>query len=92
MSKNQSVSKASTGTNRSLGAKVIKYRGFYVMFLPVLVFAILFYYLPMFGVRFAFTNYNGIKDPSFVGFTNFQKIIFPLLVIKLQVMSTLLGL
>ncbi len=43
------------------------------MFLPILVFAILFYYLPMFGVRFAFTNYNGIKDPSFVGFTNFQK-------------------
>ena len=73
MSKNQSVSKASTGTNRSLGAKVIKYRGFYVMFLPVLVFAILFYYLPMFGVRFAFTNYNGIKDPSFVGFDNFQR-------------------
>ena len=43
------------------------------MFLPVLVFAILFYYLPMFGVRFAFTNYNGIKDPSFVGFDNFQR-------------------
>ena len=73
MSKNQSVSKASTGTNRSLGAKIYKYRGFYVMFLPVLVFAILFYYLPMFGVRYAFTNYNGIKDPSFVGFDNFQR-------------------
>ena len=43
------------------------------MFLPVLVFAILFYYLPMFGVRYAFTNYNGIKDPSFVGFDNFQR-------------------
>ena len=73
MSKNQSVSKASTGTNRSLGAKIYKYRGFYVMFLPVLVFAILFYYLPMLGVRYAFTNYNGIKDPSFVGFDNFQR-------------------
>ena len=73
MSKNQSVSKASTGTNRSLGAKIYKYRGFYVMFLPVLVFAILFYYLPMFGVRYAFTNYNGIKDPSFVAFDNFQR-------------------
>ena len=73
MSKNQSVSKASTGTSKSLGAKVFKYRGFYVMFLPVLVFAILFYYLPMLGVRYAFTNYNGIKDPSFVGFDNFQR-------------------
>lgn len=73
MSKNQSVSKASTGTNSSLGAKIYKYRGFYIMFLPVLVFAILFYYLPMFGVRFAFTNYNGIKDPSFVGVDNFKR-------------------
>ncbi|MCM1426309.1 MAG: ABC transporter permease subunit [Eubacterium sp.] len=73
MSKNQSVSTASTGTKKSLGAKIYKYRGFYVMFLPVLVFAIMFYYLPMLGVRYAFTNYNGIKDPSFVAFDNFKK-------------------
>lgn len=43
------------------------------MFLPVLVFAIIFFYLPMLGVRYAFTNYNGIKTPSFVGFDNFEK-------------------
>ncbi|MCM1173686.1 MAG: ABC transporter permease subunit [Blautia sp.] len=50
-----------------------KYAGFYVMFLPILVFALIFYYLPMLGVRYAFTNYNGIKDPSFVGLENFTK-------------------
>lgn len=43
------------------------------MFLPVFVFAIIFFYMPMLGVRYAFTNYNGIKDPTFVGFENFQR-------------------
>lgn len=71
--KNQSVSTASKGTNSSLGARIYKYRGFYLMFLPVLIFAAIFFYLPMIGIRFAFTNYNGIKDPSFVGLANFQK-------------------
>lgn len=43
------------------------------MFLPVFVFAIIFFYMPMLGVRYAFTNYNGIKAPTFVGLENFQK-------------------
>lgn len=60
-------------TNKSLGAQIYKYRGFYLMFLPVFVFAVIFFYLPMFGVRFAFTNYNGIKDPTFVAFDNFKR-------------------
>ena len=50
-----------------------KYRGFYLMFLPVFIFAIIFFYLPMLGVRYAFTNYNGIKDATFIGLQNFQK-------------------
>ena len=49
------------------------YRGFYLMFLPVLIFAILFHYLPMFGIRYAFFSYKGIKDPVFVGLANFEK-------------------
>ncbi len=43
------------------------------MFLPVFIFAVVFYYLPMFGIRYAFTNYNGIKEPTFVAFENFKK-------------------
>lgn len=43
------------------------------MFLPVFVFALIFNYLPMLGIRYAFTNYNGIKEPSFVAFENFKK-------------------
>lgn len=58
---------------KSLGAKIWKYRGFYLMFLPVFIFAIVFYYAPMLGVRFAFTDYNGVKEPVFVGIKHFQK-------------------
>lgn len=71
--KNQSVTPVTKGSNRSLGARIIRYRGFYLMFLPVFVFAVIFFYLPMLGVRYAFTNYNGIKTPEFVGFANFSK-------------------
>ncbi len=70
---NQSVTPAASGNKRSLGARIYRYRGFYLMFLPVFVFAIIFFYMPMLGVRYAFTNYNGIKDPTFVGLENFKK-------------------
>lgn len=71
--KKNKVPKQANGTSKSLGTRIYKYRGFYLMFLPVFVFAVIFFYLPMFGVRYAFTNYNGIKAPSFVGFDNFTK-------------------
>lgn len=71
--KKNKVPKQANGTSKALGTRIYKYRGFYLMFLPVLVFAVIFFYLPMFGVRYAFTNYNGIKTPSFVGFENFEK-------------------
>ena len=61
-----------SGHHRSLKKSLYYYRGFYLMFLPVFVFAIIFYYLPMFGVGLSFFNYNGIKDPVFTGLKNFQ--------------------
>ena len=54
--------------------KVYKYRWFYVMFLPVLVLAGLFYYNPMFGIRFAFFEYTPFKGPNFVGLVNFKRL------------------
>lgn len=71
--KNQKATVQANGTSKALGTRIYKYRGFYLMFLPVLVFAVIFFYLPMLGVRYAFTNYNGIKAPSFIGFDNFTK-------------------
>ena len=67
------VTATTGGKKNHLAAKIYKYRGFYLMFLPVLIFALIFFYLPMLGIRFAFTDYNGIKEASFVGLKNFQK-------------------
>ena len=73
-SNEKSAVTATTGGKKNhLAAKIYKYRGFYLMFLPVLIFALIFFYLPMLGIRFAFTDYNGIKEASFVGLKNFQK-------------------
>lgn len=69
--KNQAA--APKASKKNLGAKMYKYRGFYLMFLPVFIFAVIFFYLPMLGVRYALTSYNGIKDATFIGLQNFQK-------------------
>ncbi|HML47330.1 MAG TPA: ABC transporter permease subunit [Clostridia bacterium] len=58
----------------SLKARILKYKWFYLMFVPVLVFLFGFHYLPMVGIRFAFTKYNIIKAPVFVGMKNFQRL------------------
>ncbi len=43
------------------------------MFIPVLVFALVFHYLPMLGIRYSFFTYKGIKDPVFIGLENFTR-------------------
>jgi putative aldouronate transport system permease protein len=43
------------------------------MLLPVVALVILFYYMPMLGIRFAFYNYTPFKGPDWVGFENFSK-------------------
>ena len=48
---------------KPLGPRIKKYAGFYVLFVPVLVFLIVFHYLPMFGIYYSFTKYTIIKDP-----------------------------
>lgn len=58
---------------RRLGPEIKKYKGFYLLFLPVLVFTIVFHYLPMFGLWYAFTDYKGVRAPKFVGLENFEK-------------------
>ena len=59
---------------KPLWARILKYKWFYLMFVPVLVFVIVFYYTPMVGIRYAFTKYNLIRDPVFVGFKNFARL------------------
>ncbi|MCR4739069.1 MAG: ABC transporter permease subunit [Lachnospiraceae bacterium] len=58
---------------KPLRVRIWNSRGYYLMFLPVLVFVIIFYYWPMLGVRFAFYDYKPVGAPKFIGFTNFEK-------------------
>lgn len=60
-------------TGAQIRGRMKRYRWFYLMAVPAVVCAILFHYYPMIGIRFAFTNYNGIKEPAFVGLENFKK-------------------
>lgn len=66
---------SAAANKRPLSVSLRYYRGFYLMFLPVLIFAIVFHYLPMLGIRYAFFSYKGIKEPVFVGLANFEKMM-----------------
>ncbi len=70
---NATTDKSPEINKKSLGARIYEYRWFYVMFLPVLIFAIIFNYAPLGGLRYAFYEYKGFKEPVFVGLENFEK-------------------
>ncbi|MBE5831384.1 MAG: sugar ABC transporter permease [Butyrivibrio sp.] len=74
MSKKQNVATTSTGApinKKPLGTRIKNNLGYYVMFLPVLVFVIIIYYWPMLGVRYAFYEYK-LRNISWVGLKNFE--------------------
>ncbi len=60
---------------KPLKTRIYTYRWFYLMILPVFIFAILFNYYPLLGIRFAFYNYTPFKGPDFVGLENFAKLL-----------------
>lgn len=56
-------------------SELMKNKIFYLMMLPGLVYIIVMFYLPMFGVVIAFEQYNPIKgifNSKWVGFANFK--------------------
>lgn len=57
--------------NRTVMQRIYIYRGFYIMFLPVFVFLFIFNYLPMAGLRYAFTDYVSGTEPTYVGIKHF---------------------
>jgi putative aldouronate transport system permease protein len=57
-------------------ARIVRYKYLYLLFLPVLVWYILFRYVPMYGIIIAFKNYNvftGIGKSPWVGFLYFKQ-------------------
>ncbi len=63
-----------TVRKKPLGQRMKKFVGFYLMFIPVLVFVALFHYAPMFGIRYAFYSWKIVADPTWVGLANFEKL------------------
>ena len=61
-----------------LGNKIWNYRGYYLMFLPVLLFVFIIYYLPMIGIGYAFYDVKitikGVTLGNCVGFDNFVQL------------------
>lgn len=64
----------------SVGQRMYKYRWFYLMFLPVVVVLVIYFYWPMLGVRFAWSTYK-LKQitlrtgPDYsIGWGNFQRL------------------
>ena len=57
-----------------LSTRMWKSRYYYLMFLPAIVYLIIFSYLPMYGLQIAFKNYRmslGISDSPWIGFQHF---------------------
>lgn len=61
-------------SKKNLGARIKRYWGFYILFIPVAVFLIVFHYLPMFGIYFSFTKYNIITPAKWVGLDQFKRL------------------
>lgn len=64
-----------TGKKHGFFHEIFKNRILYLMVLPAVLYFILFSYIPMLGILFAFKNYNyadGILRSPWVGFDNFR--------------------
>ena len=57
-----------------LSTKIWNYRGYYLMFVPVIIFVLIVYYWPMLGIRYAFYEYKAVSlmGPKFIGLKHFQ--------------------
>lgn len=58
---------------KPLSLRIWNNRGYYLMFIPVLLFILVVKYWPMLGIKWSFYNYKPIGAPKYVGFANFEK-------------------
>ena len=55
--------------------KYIKYRHLFFMFIPAILYYIVFHYMPLYGVQIAFKDYKflkGISGSAWIGLTHFE--------------------
>src|SRR4030042_2917871 len=55
--------------------KLIKYKAFYIMAIPGLIYLLIFHYWPMFGIRIAFYEYGLLGLKGFIGLKNFRELL-----------------
>ncbi len=73
MAKKQLTTSSGQPINKKpLKMRIWNNRGFYLMFLPVLIYVLIVYYWPMLGIRYSFYDYT-LKKIEFVGLKHFQK-------------------
>lgn len=71
----KSMPAATVERKGGLWADIKKRKNIYIMLIPILLYYIIFYYVPMFGNVIAFQDYKitkGILDSRFVGFKHFS--------------------
>lgn len=76
MSRKKKSVMTSTGVevrHKPLGLRIWNNRGYYIMFLPVLIFLLIMHYWPMLGIRYAFYDYKPVGPQTFVGMKHFAK-------------------
>ncbi|MDF2657700.1 MULTISPECIES: ABC transporter permease [Paenibacillus] len=62
---------------RFIGRTIVRYRWFYLMMLPGILYYIIYHYIPMGGLLIAFKKYNlvkGIWGSDWAGFDNFRTV------------------
>lgn len=52
---------------KDLKTRILKYKYLYLMFLPVFLATLIFKYVPMIGIRYAFYKYGPFAPPKFIG-------------------------
>ena len=53
---------------------LVRNKGIYIMFIPVLAYFVLFHYIPMYGAQIAFRDFDfrfGITGSKFIGLRHF---------------------
>ena len=65
-------------SNNSVIKAIWKYRYYYLMLLPIVMWYVIFCYVPMYGVTLAFKSYNfqlGIMDSPWIGINNLTQML-----------------
>jgi len=54
--------------------RIIKYKAFYIMAIPGIIYFLIFHYWPMYGIRIAFYEFGLLGLKGFIGLKNFREL------------------